>query len=175
MRMRYAPSKIHCVSLYVCACAMLTRTSSDASRMRSGEGIKGDARQSKLHGRRGARLGEDVYLYLSRSDVDSQRTAHEHGHVQRTRQSEVLPRTRYALYSSCCGVWTTCRYLLLPPDPATYPELWQWSTDHYDLFWEQLFLHTNIISSKPYDEVYIHPPHLPTHPPPPTSHLRWWI
>ena len=37
---------------------------------------------------------------------------------------------------------------------ANYAELWQWSVEHYDLFWEELFLYTHIIHSSPYDEVH---------------------
>lgn len=36
---------------------------------------------------------------------------------------------------------------------ANYPDLWSWSVDHYDLFWEELFQYTHIIHSTPYDEV----------------------
>lgn len=43
------------------------------------------------------------------------------------------------------------------PPPANYPDLWQWSVEHYDLFWEELFLYTDILYSSPYDEVQLTP------------------
>lgn len=36
---------------------------------------------------------------------------------------------------------------------ASYQELWTWSVEHYDQFWEEFFLFSTIISSTPYDEV----------------------
>lgn len=36
---------------------------------------------------------------------------------------------------------------------ANYTDLWQWSVEHYHLFWEELFLYTHILHSSPYDEV----------------------
>ena len=35
----------------------------------------------------------------------------------------------------------------------TYQDLWQWSVDHPDKFWEEIWHYTGIKASKPYDEV----------------------
>lgn len=58
----------------------------------------------------------------------------------------------------------TNNFIPLLPALANYPDLWSWSVDHYDLFWEELFQYTHIIHSTPYDEVRIYtPPPGPTH------------
>lgn len=36
---------------------------------------------------------------------------------------------------------------------SSYDELWQWSVDHYDTFWEEFFHFSNVKYSVPYDEV----------------------
>ena len=36
---------------------------------------------------------------------------------------------------------------------GSYDELWQWSVDHYDTFWEEFFHFSNVKYSVPYDEV----------------------
>ena len=35
----------------------------------------------------------------------------------------------------------------------TYPELWQWSVDHIDDFWESLFPYFNLVYSHPWSQV----------------------
>jgi hypothetical protein len=60
-------------------------------------------------------------------------------------------------FSLSLGMWHTLSNFMVHPRPlcaATYAELWQWSVEHYDLFWEELFHYTHIIHSSPYDEVY---------------------
>jgi acetoacetyl-CoA synthetase len=59
-------------------------------------------------------------------------------------------------FSLSLGMWHTLSNFMVHPRPlcaATYAELWQWSVEHYDLFWEELFHYTHIIHSSPYDEV----------------------
>lgn len=38
----------------------------------------------------------------------------------------------------------------------TYQDLWQWSVEHPAAFWEEIWHHTGIKASKPYEEVQGH-------------------
>lgn len=73
-------------------------------------------------------------------------------------QSLLVRTARIARFNSAalhCVKPPACHVACITFLTASYPDLWQWSVEHYHLFWEELFLYTDILHSSPYDEVLL--------------------